>query len=77
MVSLKKYTKEQILTEGNNRFKKIASMLDREDLEDMLQQALSWLDQAIFTPRAILFKPEDVMNYNGGFFIDEIGRAHV
>lgn len=70
MVSLKKYTKEQILTEGNNRFKKIASMLDKEDLEDMLQQALSWLDQAIFTPRAILFKPEDVMNYNGGFFID-------
>lgn len=70
MVSLKKYTKEQILTEGNNRFKKIASMLDREDLEDMLQQALSWLDQAIFTPRAILFKPEDVMGYNGGFFID-------
>lgn len=70
MVSLKKYTKEQILTEGNNRFKKIASMLDREDLEDMLQQALSWLDQAIFTPRAILFKPEDVMNYNGGCFID-------
>lgn len=70
MVSLKKYTKEQILTEGNNRFKKIASMLDREDLEDMLQQALSWLDQAIFTPRAILFKPEDIMGYNGGFFID-------
>lgn len=70
MVSLKKYTKEQILTEGNNRFKKIASMLDKEDLEDMLQQALSWLDQAIFTPRAILFKPEDVMSYNGGFFID-------
>lgn len=70
MVSLKKYTKEQILTEGNNRFKKIASMLDKEDLEDMLQQALSWLDQAIFTPRAVLFKPEDVMNYNGGWFID-------
>ena len=70
MVSLKKYTKEQILTEGNNRFKKIASMLDKEDLIDMLQQALSWLDQAIFTPRAILFKPEDVIGYNGGFFID-------
>ena len=70
MVSLKKYTKEQILTEGNNRFKKIASMLDKEDLEDMLQQALSWLDQAIFTPRVILFKPEDVMGYKGGFFID-------
>ena len=70
MVSLKKYTKEQILTEGNNRFKKIASMLDKEDLIDMLQQALSWLDQAIFTPRAILFKSEDVMNYNGGWFID-------
>ena len=70
MVSLKKYTKEQILTEGSNRFKKIASMLDKEDLEDMLQQALSWLDQAIFTPRAVLFKPEDVMNYNGGWFID-------
>ena len=70
MVSLKKYTKEQILTEGNNRFKKIASMLDKEDLEDMLQQALTWLDQVIFTPRAILFKPEDVMGYNGGYFID-------
>lgn len=70
MVSLKKYTKEQILTEGDNRFKKIASMLDKEDLEDMLQQALTWLDQVIFTPRPILFKPEDVMNYNGGFFID-------
>ena len=70
MVSLKKYTKEQILTEGNNRFKKIASMLDKEDLEDMLQQALTWMDQVIFTPRAILFKPEDVMMYNGGYFID-------
>lgn len=70
MVSLKKYTKEQILTEGDNRFKKIASMLDKEDLEDMLQQALTWLDQVIFTPRPILFKPEDVMNYKGGFFID-------
>ena len=73
MVSLKKYTKEQILTEGSNRFKKIASMLDREDLEDMLQQALSWLDQAIFTPRAVLFKPEDVMMYKGGYFIDVTG----
>jgi hypothetical protein len=70
MVSLKKYTKEQILTEGNNRFKKIASMLDKEDLEDMLQQALTWLDQVIFTPRAILFNPENVMNYKGGWFID-------
>ena len=70
MISLKKYTKEQILTEGGNRFKKIASMLDKEDLEDMLQQALTWMDQVVFTPRAILFKPEDVMMYNGGFFID-------
>lgn len=70
MVSLKKYTKEQILTEGSNRFKKIARILNLTDIEDMLQQALSWLDQAIFTPRAILFKPEDVMGYNGGYFID-------
>ena len=38
MVSLKKYTKEQILTEGNNRFKKIASMLDKEDIEDGITQ---------------------------------------
>ena len=70
MVSLKKYTKEQILNEGAARFKKIARILDPTDIEDMLQQALSWLDQAIFTPRAILFKPEDVMMYNGGYFID-------
>ena len=70
MVSLKRYTKEQILTEGSSRFKKIASMLDKEDMEDMLQQALTWLDQAIYTPRAILFKPEDVIGYNGGYFID-------
>lgn len=68
--SLKKYTKEQILTEGNNRFKKIASMLDKEDLEDMLEQSLSWLDQAIFTPRALLFKPEQIISYKGGCFID-------
>ena len=70
MVSLKRYTKEQILTEGSGRFKKIASMLDKEDMEDMLQQALTWLDQAIYTPRAVLFKPEDVIGYNGGYFID-------
>ena len=70
MISLKKYTKEQILTEGSSRFKKIASMLDREDVEDMLQQALTWLDQVIFTPRAIVFKSEDVMMYKGGWFID-------
>lgn len=70
MISLKKYTREQILTEGNNRFKKIASLLDKEDLEDMLEQSLSWLDQVIFTPRGVLFKPDDVMMYNGGYFID-------
>lgn len=70
MVSLKKYTKEQIITEMRQRLKKIAKILDSEDFEDMLQQSLSWLDQAIFTPRAILFKPENVMGYNGGFFID-------
>lgn len=70
MVSLKKYTKERILTEGNNRFKKIASMLDKEDLEDMLEQSLSWLDQVIFTPRAVIFNPDDVMSYKGGWFID-------
>lgn len=70
MISLKKYTKEQVLTEGSNRFKKIASMLDKEDREDMLQQALSWLDEAIFTPRQILVKPEDFIEYNGGHFVD-------
>lgn len=70
MVSLKKYTKTQIITEMKQRLKKIAKILDSEDFEDMLQQSLSWLDQAIFTPRAKLFKPEDVMGYKSGFFID-------
>lgn len=70
MTSLKKYTKKQILTEGNQRFQKIASMLDESDLYDMLQQSLSWLDQAIFTPRAVLIKPENIMGYNGGYFVD-------
>ena len=45
-------------------------MLDREDLEDMLQQSLSWLDQVIFTPRAVIFNPDDVISYKGGWFID-------
>lgn len=70
MVSIKKYTREQILTEGSNRFKKIARMLDKEDLEDMLEQSLSWMDQVVFTPRSLLFKPDDVMLYKGGYFID-------
>ena len=70
MISLKKYTKEQILTEGTSRFKKIASMLDREDYEDQFQQALSWLDEAIFTPRPLLIKPENIINYKGGHFVD-------
>lgn len=70
MVSLKKYTREQILTEGNNRFKKIASLLDREDLEDMLEQSLSWLDQVIFTPRKIIIKPDEFISYNNGLFVD-------
>ena len=65
MVSIKKYTREQILTEG-----KIARMLDKEDLEDMLEQSLSWMDQVVFTPRSLLFKPDDVMLYKGGYFID-------
>ena len=70
MVSLKKYTKKQILTEGDSRFKKIASLLDKEDMEDQLQQTLSWMNDVVFTPRAILIKPEMVMNYNGGYFVD-------
>ena len=70
MVSLKKYSKKQILTEGNTRFNKIASLLDKEDLEDQLEQSLSWLDQVIYTPRAIKFESENIMTYNGGYFID-------
>ena len=70
MISLKKYTKEQILNEAKQRFSKIASMLDDEDYIDMLEQSLTWLDQAIFTPRAIVFPPEAVISYKGGYFID-------
>lgn len=70
MVSLKKYTKEQVLTEGSNRFKKIASMLDKEDLEDMFQQALSWLDMTVFYPRILLVEKDQVIGYKGGWFVD-------
>ena len=70
MVSLKKYTKEQILTEGSSRFKKIASLLDKEDFEDMLQQTLSWLDMTIFYPRGLLVEKDKVINYKGGWFVD-------
>lgn len=70
MISLKKYTKEQILTEGSNRFKKIASMLDKEDREDMLQQALSWLDMTVFYPRILLVEKNQVIEYKGGWFVD-------
>ena len=70
MVSLKKYTKEQILTEGNSRFKKIASLLDKEDFEDMLQQTLSWLDMTIFYPRILQIDADKVINYKGGWFVD-------
>ena len=75
MVSLKKYTKNQILTEAKQRFNKIASLLDDEDYVDMMEQTMSWLDQSIFTPRAIIFKPEDVILYNGGYFIDVTGYS--
>ena len=70
MVSLKKYTKEQILTEGSSRFKKIASLLDKEDFEDMLQQTLSWLDMTIFYPRVLLVEADQVIGYKGGWFVD-------
>ena len=70
MVSLKKYTKEQILTEGSSRFKKIASLLDKEDFEDMLQQTLSWLDMTIFYPRILQIEADQVINYKGGWFVD-------
>ena len=70
MVSLNKYTKEQILTEGNARFKKIASLLDREDLEDMLEQTLSWLDMAVFYPRVMTIEASEIINYKGGWFVD-------
>ena len=70
MVSLRKYTKEFILTEGSNRFKKIASMLDPEDLQDQLEQALSCLDMTVFYPRKIIIKPEDFIGYQNGLFVD-------
>ena len=70
MVSLKKYTKEQILNECKQRFSKIASLLDEEDYLDRLEQSITWLDQAIFAPRAIVFEPKDVISYKGGCFID-------
>ena len=70
MVSLKKYTKEQILNEGSARFKKIASLLDREDFEDQFQQTLSWLDMAIFYPRILQVEADQVIGYKGGYFVD-------
>lgn len=70
MVSLKKYTKEFIISEMKQRFTKIASLLDDSDYDDMLKQALTWLDQAIFNPREVIIKPEDFILYNGGNFVD-------
>lgn len=76
MVSLRKYTKEYILNEVKHRFKKIASLLDDTDFDDQFRDALSWLDQSIFTPRAVLIKPEDFVEYNGGIFVD-VSRMHI
>ena len=70
MVSLNKYTKEQILTEGGSRFKKIASLLDKEDFEDQLQQTLSWMDMVIFYPRVLQVEADQVIGYKGGYFVD-------
>ena len=72
MVSLKKYTKEQILNEigESGRFSKIASLLDPSDFEDQMQQTLSWLDMTIFYPRAKIFEAKDMIGYKGGTFVD-------
>lgn len=70
LASLKQYTKEQIITEQKNRMAKIASLLDDSDYEDMLQQALTWLDQVIFNPRAVIIEPQNIISYKGGWFVD-------
>ena len=71
MISLKSYKREFILTECKQRFAKIATLLDDEDYVDMLEQSLSWLDQAIFTPRAIIFHEEDVIDYKKFMYLGE------
>lgn len=76
MVSLRKYTKEQLISEIKNRFNKIASLLDDTDYDDMFGKALSWLDQSIYTPRVVLVKPEDFINYHGGIFLD-VTQMHI
>lgn len=70
MDSLKLYTKNQIVTESKNRLEKIAHLLDDSDFEDMLQQSISWMDQVVFSPRVVIFKPEDFITYKGGNFVD-------
>ena len=70
LATLKQYTREKIIEEAKGRFSKIASLLDDTDYDDMLQQAVSWLDQVVFTPRAVIVEPKDIISYRGGWFID-------
>lgn len=70
MVSLQKYTKDQLLTETKQRFNKIASLLDDTDYIDFIEQSVRWLDTAMYNPRTLLIKPDDFITVNGGYFVD-------
>lgn len=75
MISIQKYTKAQLYQEVQERFRKIATLLDESDYMDYLEQSLRWLDTAMYNPRNALFKPTDFTTVNGGSFIDTTGLA--
>lgn len=63
MISLKTYTKERLLEDVKHRFEKIANMLDDGDFEDYLGEAISYLSESMYSPRSMIFTPNDFTSY--------------
>ena len=71
MISIKEHTKKELLEGIQQRFNKIANLLDEEDYLDFIEESIVHLNDAMYNSRSYLFTADDYVQYNGsGTFLD-------
>lgn len=70
MVSLKSIPKSILLSELQDRTKQIAMMVSESDYSRAIQRAIRTLNDLVSLHRAVIIKEDQILTYNGGYFID-------
>lgn len=70
MVSLQRYTREQLKSYLLQQSSKMAMVVDGEDMDAVISECVAMLDQFLYEPRSVVFDNSCLVEKEGGTFVD-------